>query len=114
MRSFLAAIAAGDVEAATECLAPDSSLVTPDATTVSGRGPIRGILAQLIAQRPQIAAEAAGALVAGDVAYVNQRWRVAHGAAGGEQYVQVLSPILVLRRLEGEWKVAIAAPWRHA
>jgi ketosteroid isomerase-like protein len=111
VRAFIWALASGDLEAATACLTSDSSLVTPDATSVSGRGAIRGVLAQLIAQQPEISIGPSSTLAAGDVAFVNQRWRIRLRASPDSSYVQVVSPILVLHRVDDDWKLAIAAPW---
>jgi ketosteroid isomerase-like protein len=48
---------------------------------------------------------------AGDVAYAHQRWVLSSAAAEGERYVQRLAPTFVLRRLDDDWKLAIAIPW---
>lgn len=111
VRALAAALGVGDLEAAIACFATDSCLVTPDATTVSGRGAIRGVLAQLIAQATQISIESSSTLIAGNVVFVNQRWRISLGVSPDASYTQVVNPILVLRRVEGDWKLAIAAPW---
>jgi ketosteroid isomerase-like protein len=112
VRAFSSALRAGDLESASDYMAKDSCLVTPDATIVSGRGAIRGILAQLIAQRPEISIEPGTVLTAGDIAFVAQRWRL-RLEASSPPYVQDVNPILVLRREEGDWKLAITAPWRQ-
>lgn len=111
VRAFVGALGVGDLEAAIACFATDSCFVTPDATAVSGRGAIRGVLAQLIAQRTKISMEASSTLFAGDVVFVNQHWRIRLGASPEATYVQAVNPVLVLRREEGNWKLAIAAPW---
>lgn len=111
VRAFAGALGLGDLEAAIACFAADSCFVTPDATTVSGRGAIRGVLAQLIAQTTKISIESSSTLFAGDVVYVNQRWRINLGASSEATYAQAVIPILVLRREERDWKLAIAAPW---
>jgi hypothetical protein len=53
--AFTAALGHGDPETAAACLAQEVTLVTPDATPVSGRGTVRGVLAQLIGDGPTIA-----------------------------------------------------------
>jgi ketosteroid isomerase-like protein len=113
VRAFAAALSVGDLEAAIACFATESCFVTPDATAVSGRGAIRGVLAQLIAQRAKISMEASSTLFAGDVVFVNQHWRIRLGATSGATYVQAVNPVLVLRREEDSWKLAIAAPWNR-
>lgn len=73
IRTFVAAIGRRKLGIAMECFCEEACFVTPDATAVSGRGAIGAVLAQLIDQRAEIAADPAGALVAGDVAFANQR-----------------------------------------
>lgn len=111
IRAFAAAINAADPQVAADCFARDACLITPDATTIKGREEIRAVLAQLIARRPQIDIEFSGMLRAGDVVLACQRWRIRSKSTGGEPFVQISNPILVLRCIEDEWKLAIAAPW---
>lgn len=111
VRAFAGALGLGDLEAAMACFAADSCFVTPDSTTVSGRGAIRGVLAQLIAQTTKISIESSSTLFAGDVAFVNQHWQIRVGASADAAYLQPVNPVLVLRHEEGNWKLAVAAPW---
>jgi ketosteroid isomerase-like protein len=110
-RAFAAAINAADLHVATYCFAKDACLVTPDATSIRGREEIRPILAQLIARRTQIEVLASSLLAAGDVALGSQRWAIRSAGTEGAVFTQDSSPALVLRHLEGAWKLAIAAPW---
>jgi ketosteroid isomerase-like protein len=103
------ALGAGDLEAAAACFAPDACLIAPDATEVHGEGAIRDRLAQLIATRAEVAIELAGVIVTGDVALAYERWAL--GADGEQGSPGALLPTLVLRLVEEEWKLAIAAPW---
>ncbi len=107
------ALVAGDLESASACFARDGCLITPDATAIHGRDRIRPILAQLIAQRIDVAVEISHVVGGGEVRLVRERWRI---QTGGEEarFVQVLHPTLILRRVESEWKLAIAAPWGWA
>lgn len=111
VRAFAGALGLGDLEAAIACFATDSCFVTPDSTAVSGRGAIRGVIAQLIAQTTSISIESSSTLFAGDVAFVNQRWQIRVGASADAAYVQLVSPVLVLRDEGDSWKLAVAAPW---
>lgn len=110
IRTFAAALRNARLGRAIECFAAESVLVTPDATAVSGRDGIGGLLAQLIDQRAEIVADPAGAVVAGDLAFVNQRWQLTLGSAEN-RHSQDVMPLLVLRRVMQEWKLAIVAPW---
>jgi uncharacterized protein (TIGR02246 family) len=104
-------LSVGDLPGAAGCFARDACLLTPDATAIHGRDGIRPVLAQLIARRPQIEVEAGSVIVAGDAAYANQRWRVTAPGASESSFEQTCSPSLVLRQIEGSWKIAIAALW---
>src|SRR3954454_7777489 len=92
-------IAAGKLDAATRCFTRDACLLTPDATAVHDREHIRPLLAQLIARRVRIEVEQSNVLVAGDVAYVRELWRVSAGVPAGSQYEHSCDPSLVLKRI---------------
>jgi ketosteroid isomerase-like protein len=104
------ALDAGDLDAAAACFARDGCLITPDATAIHGRHLVRSVLAQLIAQRIEVAVESSHLISAGDVRLVRERWRIRTGVEGA-RLVQVLHPSFAMRRVESEWKLAIAAPW---
>lgn len=107
------ALVAGDLESASACFARDGCLITPDATAIHGRDRIRPVLAQLIAQRIDVSVEISHVVGGGEVRLVRERWRIQTGVEPA-RFVQVLHPTLVLRRIEAEWKLAIAAPWGWA
>ncbi len=104
-------LSVGDLPGAAGCFARDACLLTPDATAIHGRDGIRPVLAQLIARRPHIEVEAGSVIVAGDAAFANQRWQLTAQGAEGSRFEQAYNPSLVLRQIEGSWKVAIAALW---
>jgi uncharacterized protein (TIGR02246 family) len=106
------ALGEGDLEAAAACFAPDACLIAPEGTEVHGTAAIRARLAQLIASRAEVAIELAGVLAAGDIALAHERWTFRSERAEGSS--RAPHPTLVLRRLGGEWKLAIAAPWGWA
>ncbi len=104
-------IGAGNLEAATGCFARNACLLTPDATAIHDREQIRPVLAQLIARRIQIEVEHSNLLIAGDVAFARERWLMNALGAEGSRYEHLCSPYLVLKRIEGSWKLSIAALW---
>lgn len=104
-------ISAGNIESAAGCFARDACLLTPDATAIHGRDHIRPLLAQLIARRIRIEVEQSNVLVAGDVAYVRELWRVSAQVAAGSGYEHSCDPSLVLKRVEDSWKISIATLW---
>lgn len=110
---FARALSTGELDAATACFARDACLITPDATAIHGRDSIRPVLAQLIAREVEIEVEVSDVLGGDGVLIAYERWRLCSGAAG-ERLAQTVFPVLVLRRIEESWKLAIAAPWGWA
>jgi uncharacterized protein (TIGR02246 family) len=109
--TFASALSAGDLERAAACFARDGCLITPDQTAIHGRDQIRSVLAQMVVRRTEVEVDLSNSVSAGDVMLVNERWRVRVGE-GNAQFEQTLHPTLVLRRIEADWKLSIAAPWR--
>lgn len=110
-RAFAAALAAGQVDVAASCFLRDGCLITPGATAVHGREDICLVLAQLVALCAEVEVESTGLTEAGGAALVHQRWKLALSAPESEAAVQITAPTFVLRRVEADWKLAIAAPW---
>lgn len=111
LTAFAGAIAQGDLELATQCFAKDACLVTPDATAIRGREEIRSILAQLIARRTSVEVHARAILVGSEVALASERWRIRSVGSEGATFEQISDPTVVLRNVEGAWKLAILGPW---
>jgi ketosteroid isomerase-like protein len=107
------AIGAGDLDAAASCFARDGCLITPDATAIHGRESIRRVLAQMIVRRTEIEVELSTAVGAGAVVLLHQRWRIRSGDPSAERFEQVADATLILRWIEGAWKLSIAAPWGY-
>lgn len=110
-RAFADSVSRGDLEAAAYCFAKDACLVTPDATTVRGREDIRPILHQLIVSGSQIEVQDSSMLLAGEIAFGTERWVLTTPALEGKPFTRLLAPTMVLRRLEGNWKLVVAIPW---
>jgi ketosteroid isomerase-like protein len=110
-RAFAESVSRGDLRAATRCFAKDACLVTPDATTVRGREDIRPILQQLITSGSRIEVEQSSMLLAGEIAFGTERWLITSPGSEGKPFTRSLTPTMVLRRLEGAWKLAVAIPW---
>jgi len=108
--SLASSLSAGDLEGAAACFARDGCLITPDGTAVHGRDRIRPVLAQMVVRHTEVEVELSTSIPAGDVMLVRERWRVRAGESGA-RFEQILTPTLVLGRIEGAWKLAIAAPW---
>jgi ketosteroid isomerase-like protein len=110
-RTFADSISRGDLEGATNCFTKDACLLTPDATAVRGREEIRPILHQLIVIGSRIEVQESSVVRAGEVALGSERWTVTSTGSAGTPFTRTLSPTLVLRQLEGVWKLAVAMPW---
>jgi ketosteroid isomerase-like protein len=104
-------LSAGNLSAATACFAKDACLLTPDGTAIHERRHIRPLLAQLVARHIRIEVELSNLLLSGDVAFVRERWLLSVAGADGARFEQETDPELVLRQVEGQWKLAIAALW---
>lgn len=105
------AINAGDLEGALTCFAPGACLVCSDGSATQGEAALRERLYELIASAARIEIELRGVLVAGGIALAHERWRIDCGGRVDAGTAQPPGPTMVLRLAEGEWKVAIAAPW---
>lgn len=112
--AFAAAISRGDLDAATSCFTKDACLLTPDATTIRGREEIRPILHQLIVIGTRIEVQGSSIVRAGEVALGSERWTFVSAGTGGTPFTRTLNPTLVMRQLEGVWKLAVAMPWARA
>ncbi len=106
-----ALLSAGDLDPAAACFSRDACLLTPDATAIHERRHIRPVLAQLIARHVRIAVEQSNVLEAGEVAFAREIWRVNAEGSAASRFEDTCSPLLVLKQIEGSWKVAIAALW---
>src|SRR5690242_6865455 len=110
-RALAASITRGDLEGATSCFAKDACLLTPDATVVRGREEIRRILHQLIAAGSHIEVNESSIVLAGEVALGTERWLMTSAGSEGEPFTRALTPTVVLRQVEGVWKLAVTMPW---
>jgi ketosteroid isomerase-like protein len=104
------ALSSGDLDLAAACFSKEACFVTPDGTAIHGRQQIRHVLAQLIARRVEIEIEGSNVLGGDDVLLVSEQWRICSGSAAN-RLEQVTQPVLVMRRVEKDWKLVLAAPW---
>lgn len=110
-RAFADSISRGDLDAATYSFAKDACLLTPDATVVRGREEIKPILHQLIVAGSKIEVQESSIVLAGEVALGTERWLITSAGSEGAPFTRTLTPTMVLRQLEGFWKLAVAMPW---
>ncbi|HVV91454.1 MAG TPA: nuclear transport factor 2 family protein [Solirubrobacterales bacterium] len=107
---FGAALCAGDVGAATALFSREGCFVTPDSTVIRGRSQIRGFLQQMIDLATDLRIDQRTMVKAGDVAVGSEAWRLRLGQ--GEGMVRTTRAMIVLGRIEGSWRIAVADPWR--
>jgi uncharacterized protein (TIGR02246 family) len=110
-RAFADFISRGDLDSAASCFAKDACLLTPDATVVRGRDQIRPILRQMIASGSRIEVQESSVVLAGEVALGTERWVITSAGSEGEPFSRTLTPTMVMREVEGIWKLAVAMPW---
>jgi uncharacterized protein (TIGR02246 family) len=110
-RAFADSISRGDLDGAASCFAKDACLLTPDSTVIRGRDEIRPILRQMIAVGSRIEVQESSVVLAGEVALGTERWMVTSAGSEGEPFSRELTPTMVLRQVEGIWKLAVAMPW---
>lgn len=110
-RALASSISRGNLDAAAHCFAKDACLITPDSTAVRGREEIKPILHQLIVAGSQIEVLESSIVLAGEVALGSERWQVTSAGSEGVPFTRTLTPTMVMRQLEGVWKLAVAMPW---
>ena len=64
-------------------------------------------------RRTEIEVELSTAVSAGAVVLIHQRWRIRSGEQTTARLEQIADATMVLRRIEGIWKLSIAAPWGY-
>lgn len=109
--AFPELLSSGDLPSAAACFARDACFVTQDSTAIHGRDHIRPALGQLIARGIRIESELSHVLVAGETAWARERWTLRVPSAAGAELTLGSNPVLVMRRIEERWKLAIVAPW---
>lgn len=110
-RALADSIGRGDLAGAARCFAKDACLLTPDATAVRGREEIKPILHQLIAAGSRIEVQESLIVLAGEVALGSERWILTSAGSNGEPFSRTLTPTVVMKQIEGDWKLAVAMPW---
>lgn len=106
-----AALSGGALDAATACFTRDACLVTPGTTTIHSRQHIRPILAQLIDMRASVQVEQRSVLISGEIALAAETWTILLDGLDLTPFAQTSDSTAVMRRVEDNWKLQIAAPW---
>jgi ketosteroid isomerase-like protein len=109
--ALTAALRERDLGALASCFCRDARLLTADRTVVSGRKEIALLLAQLIDAESTLELSSPSLLATDHVALL--RARCATRTKGPDLFWLSHSTDLtaVLRLVEGDWKLAVLAPW---
>ena len=111
LEAFSAALGNRDAEQAAACFCRDARLITADRTTVSGRAEIAPVLAQLIDAQAEFDFSLATLHTAGEVALLRGRCPMRSKGPDLFWLTQTSDLTVVLQAIEGDWKLAIFAPW---
>jgi ketosteroid isomerase-like protein len=113
IHAFAAALSTGNLSVAMARFTRAACLLTPDGTEIHGREGIAAVLSQLISRRTHISVEQLVLRHAGEVVLANALCSIRSDGPEGSRFVQTSSPTLVLQKVEGVWKIAVAAPWSN-
>lgn len=105
------AIERGDLEAALSCFVSDACLIGPEGTVAQGEHALAASLSRLIEAGAEMRIELYGVLVAGEIALAHECWHISYRGTPDSRLPKGPCPGLVMRLVEGEWRIAIAAPW---
>jgi ketosteroid isomerase-like protein len=108
--AFVAAINAGDLDAALELWLQDAVIVRGGGVALRGKDAIRGVLATLIDNGTQLAFESTAGYAAGAAAVRFGMLKMSAQAANGAGYEGVTRFLTVYARGEDGWLIAIDAP----
>jgi uncharacterized protein (TIGR02246 family) len=111
LTSFTAALSGGDLHGAAACFTREGCLITPDGTAVHGRSEIARVLAQMIDRRTEIEIDRVVVRRAGDVALASGHVTMRSDGPEDTRFIQACDPMMVIRKVEGTWKLAVIAPW---
>ena len=110
--AFAAALAARDLDAALDMWADEAAIVTASGETVRGREEIGAALGALIDNGARVEIELTKTISAGDVAVgVGTLTLSGTGPDGSEFRHQSSSTVFYSRGADGEWRIALDAPW---
>jgi len=111
--AFVRSLNEADLDTTTNLLAREACLVTPDATVIKGRSDVTLAFKQFVTIGFQARLDLRSVLEIADVALVVGRWTTQVGAGGSASSTSTRGTV-ILRVLEGRWKILLAAPWGWA
>ena len=110
-RLFAELVNAGDLDGLVSLYEDSATFVGPDGRSASGSDAIRERLQELLAMTPEITLTSSGAVMAGDVALMSNRWRMSLGRQDGASTgFDGASTEVARRQPDGGWLYAIDNP----
>jgi len=109
---LVAAINAGNLDAAVALYEPSGVLLSPEGAPARGTAELRATLGGFIAMKPMLEAQAERVFESGDLALYLSRWSLQGTDPSGKLVALAGESTDVLRRqADGRWLVAIDNPW---
>ena len=109
---LVAAINAGNLDAAVALYEPSGVLLFPEGAPARGTAELRAALGGFIAMKPKLEAQAERVFESGDLALYLSRWSLQGTDPGGKPIALAGESTDVLRRQAGgSWLIAIDNPW---
>ena len=108
---LVAALNAGDVQAATMHYEPTAAFVPEPGTVLNGRDAIRAALAAMVGAGATIRTHSRSVVCTDDIALYQASWEL---AIGGKNAQTAVSTDVLRRGADGQWRIAIDNPWGSA
>jgi len=109
---LVAAINAGNLDAAVALYEPSGVLLSPEGAPARGTAELRAALGGFIAMKPKLQTQAERVFESGDIALYLSRWSLQGTDPGGKPIALAGESTDVLRRQAGgNWLIAIDNPW---
>jgi len=109
---LVAAINAGNLDAAVALYEPSGVLLSPEGAPARGTAELRAALGGFIAMKPRLESQAERVFESGDLALYLSRWSLHGTDPGGKPIALAGESTDVLRRQAGgNWLIAIDNPW---
>ncbi len=109
---LVAAINAGNLDAAVALYEPSGVLLSPEGAPARGTAELRAALGGFIAMKPKLESQAERVFESGDIALYLSRWTLSGmDPSGGAIEMAGESTDVLRRQAGGRWLVAIDNPW---
>jgi ketosteroid isomerase-like protein len=109
---LVAAINAGNLDAAVALYEPSGVLLSPEGAPARGTAELRAALGGFIAMKPRLESQTERVFESGDLALYLSRWSLQGTDPGGKPIALAGESTDVLRRQAGGiWLIAIDNPW---